>query len=260
MQIVEEQGYLIPATSTGPYVDCAQRLADSIHAHNPQARVCLLTDHAVENDSFDHVREFAYKNTTNNPFALDWQVFNSTPFRETIKLEADMLVTSNIDHYWDLFCKRDVVVSTGARDFYGRTTNSRHYRSIIDQNRLPDVYNAITYWRLSNTAKEFFDLVRSVFENWDQFKRLITFPEEVPSTDVVYAIAARIIGEELVTLPRALSPKIVHMKKHINPLQTENWTKELVWEHIDQGLKINTVRQTGIFHYYIKDWLVDERK
>ena len=255
MQIVEEQGYLIPATSTGLYIDCAARLADSIHAHNPHAQVCLLTDQAVENNAFDHVRLFPYENMTGNPFAWDWQVFRSTPFRETIKLEADMLVTSNIDHYWDLFCKRDVVVSTGARDFYGRVTHNRHYRSIIDQNRLPDVYNAITYWRLSNTAKEFFDLVKTIFENWDHFRRLITFPEAVPSTDIVYAIATRIIGEELVTLPARLSPKIVHMKRHINPIQTENWTKELVWEHIDAGLKINTVRQTGLFHYYIKDWL-----
>ena len=39
-----------------------------------------------------------------------------------------------------------------------------------DENNLPDVYNAITYWRVSQTAKDFFVLVRNIFENWNEYK------------------------------------------------------------------------------------------
>ena len=65
-------------------------------------------------------------------------------------------------------------------------------------------------------------------------------------------MAAVIMGKETVTLPAGLGPSIVHMKQHINRLQTENWTQELVWEQ--NPLRINTVAQWGLVHYHIKDW------
>jgi hypothetical protein len=164
-----------------------------------------------------------------------------------------MICASPIDHWWTLFERRDVVVSHGARTFYDQPAESRYYRKIFDQNNLPDVYNAITYWRLSKTAKEFFNLVRHIFEQWDSYKRILKFPDELPTTDVVYAVAAVIIGVENITLPPGLGPTIVHMKRYINPIQTDNWTKELVWEN--DPFRINTVAQWGLVHYHIKEWI-----
>ena len=187
-------------------------------------------------------------------YANDWQMFKISPYRQTIKLEADMLCCSPIDHWWTLFEHRDVVISQGARTYYDQPATSRYYRRIFDENNLPDVYNAITYWRLSNTAKEFFDLVRAIFEQWTEFRRLLKFPDEQATTDVVYAIAAQILGVENVTLPKNFGPQIVHMKRKIIQTQTDNWTKELVWEHTDAGLRIQTIAQHGLVHYYIKDW------
>ena len=42
------------------------------------------------------------------------------------------------------------------------------------------------------------------------------------------------------------------MKKRIIPTQTNDWTKELVWEY--NPLRIQTVAQWGMFHYHVKDW------
>jgi hypothetical protein len=98
----------------------------------------------------------------------------------------------------------------------------------------------------------FFQLVRDIFQNWAEYKKLLKFADEEASTDLVYAVAAKIIGTENVTLPVGLGPTIVHMKQHINNLQGSDWTQELVWEH--NPLRINTVAQQGMFHYYIKDW------
>jgi hypothetical protein len=105
---------------------------------------------------------------------------------------------------------------------------------------------------LSQTAQEFFGLVRNIFEHWDQFRRLVKFAEEIPSTDFVYAMAAEIMGRERVTLPSGHGPSIVHMKKHIIGTTGEDWTRELVWEY--DPLRIQTVAQWGMFHYHIKDW------
>jgi hypothetical protein len=226
-------------------------LVQTLKHWHPDAKVCLVTDTDITDPLFDHVRVITRVNL-HNPYADDWQVFYQSPFRETIKLEADMWITSSIDHWWNLFRKRDMVISTGCRNWQDRTSTARNYRKVFDVNHLPDVYNAITYWRLSATAKEFFDLTHNIFEHWAEYRKLLKFPDEVASTDLVYAIAAQIIGPNLVTLPFATYPKIVHMKRHHAGTQTENWTKELVWEWDQGSLRVQTVAQTGAFHYHVK--------
>jgi hypothetical protein len=213
----------------------------------------LLTDTAGAEPDFDIVKTLPAGNL--DGFANDWQVFSASPFRQTIKLEADMIAASPIDHWWTLFEHRDVVVSQGARDFYDQPATNRRYRKLFDDNNLPDVYNAITYWRLSTTAQEFFEWVRRIFENWAQYRTLLKFPDEAATTDVVYAMSAQIMGPERVTLPAGVGPNIVHMKRYINPIHTNNWPQELVWEHTDPGLRVNTVAQWGMFHYHVKNWL-----
>jgi hypothetical protein len=250
--VLAERGYLIPAidTDTVDYLSCAVQLARSIRHWHPDANISVLTVKRCSDPVFDHVIPLPHGDL--GGYTNDWQVFSASPYRQTIKLEADMIAAGPIDHWWTLFERRDVVISQGARTFYDQPAESRYYRKIFDENNLPDVYNAITYWRLSKTAKEFFDLVRHIFEQWNSYKRILKFPDDVPTTDVVYAVAAVIIGIDNITLPAGLGPSIVHMKRHINPIQTDDWTKELVWEN--NPFRINTVAQFGLVHYHIKEW------
>ena len=252
MPILAERGYLIPAIDSESidYLGCAIQLAKSIRQWHPGVDISVLTVKRCSDPVFDHVIPLPYGDL--GGYANDWQVFHASPYRQTIKLEADMVIASPIDHWWDMLQHRDLVISTGARDFYDQPADSRFYRKAFDTNNLPDVYNAITYWRVSQTAKEFFQLVRNIFENWAEYKTLLKFPDDVPSTDLVYAMAAQIIGPELTTMPFANYPQIVHMKRHMIPTQTPNWTQELVWE--SNPLRFNTVAQWGAVHYHQKDW------
>lgn len=240
MPIRAERGYVIPAIGE-IYEACAARLADSIREWHPAADITILTK-----DLLPHGDQGGQAN--------DWQVFRASPYRETIKLEADMWCASAIDHWWTLFEKRDVVISQGCRDYYDRPSDSRFYRKIFDDNHLPDVYNAITYWRMSETAKHFFDLVRDIFTRWDQYRTMLKFPDGQATTDVVYAMAAVIMGSDQVTLPAGFGPTIVHMKRQIIGTQTDDWTRELVWEKTRPGLRVNTVAQWGLVHYQVKSW------
>ena len=239
MPVTHERGYLIPAIGA-EYERCANQLKNSILHFHPDANVTVVTESMLPHGNL-------------GGWANDWQMFAVSPYRQTIKLEADMIATGPVDHWWTLFELRDVVISQGARTYYNEPAQSRSYRKCFDANNLPDVYNAITYWRLSQTAQEFFTLVRQIFTNWSEFKKLICFPEEEASTDLVYAMAAQIIGPNLVTLPKNVGPTIVHMKRHINYLQSNDWTQELIWEN--DPFRINTIAQTGFVHYYQKEWL-----
>ena len=232
---------MIPAIGT-EYERCAEQLKSSILRFHPDANVTIVTADMLPHGDL-------------GGWANDWQMFAASPYRQTIKLEADMIAAGPIDHWWTLFECRDVVISQGARTYLDEPARSRSYRKCFDANNLPDVYNAITYWRLSATAKQFFDLVRNIFEHWQEFRRLLKFAEDSASTDVVYAIVAQIMGPERVTLPAGLGPTIVHMKRHINGLQGEDWTHELIWE--TDPLRINTIAQWGLVHYHRKEWRIE---
>jgi hypothetical protein len=238
LPILAERGYLITAVNTPEvdYIDCAYNLIKTLKQQHPAAKVCLLTDQTDTNwpHLIDYHKTFSLP-LSDNPYANDWQVFGASPFRQTVKLEADMVISSPIDHWWTMFEHRDVVISTRARDFYDQPATSRYYRKVFDANNLPDVYNAITYWRVSSTAQEFFRLVRNIFENWTEYKTLLKFT-----------------GPELVTMPFVSYPRIVHMKRHMIATHTSNWTQELVWEN--NPLRFNTVAQWGAVHYHVKDW------
>lgn len=254
--MLAERGYLIPAVNTESvdYVACAVALARSIKQWHPDASVSLLTAGEYADPVFDSVVQLPYGDQ--GGFANDWQCFAASPYRQTIKLEADMLAASPVDHWWTMFEHRDVVISQGCRTFYDQPATSRFYRRFMDENNLPDVYNAITYWRRSTVAQQFFNLVRDVFQHWDQVKTAYKHAEETASTDCVYAIAAQMIGVDKVTLPQGVGPSIVHMKKNIQGCHSNDWTKELVWERLDPGVRIQTVAQTGFFHYHEKSWIL----
>lgn len=254
LPILAEKGYVIMAVDVHgvDYVSLARQLARSIRCWHPAADISVVTNTDCVDPVFDHVIPLPYGDY--GGFANDWQVWYASPYRETIKLEADMIAASPVDHWWTLFRNRDVVISQGARNFYGKHSPCRKYRKTFDINDLPDLYNAITYWRVSETAKEFFQSVRNIFTHWDHYRTLLKFSDDQPTTDVVYAIAAVLMGVERVTLPAMLAPSIVHMKRHINFLQTEDWTKQLISE--TDPLRINTVAQWGMVHYHIKDWRV----
>ena len=120
---------------------------------------------------------------------------------------------------------------------------------------MPDVYNAITYFKKSDAAKKFFEIVRNVFENWDEYKTFLKCnPNEIATTDWAYAIACNIVGKENSTLPGFSEMSMVHMKQLINGLPSEDWTNTLLHEFLPNSLRINTYSQSYPFHYHVKSF------
>ena len=170
------------------YTRCAEVLSKSIKRVMPEADVTIITTDMLPYGDLATDSDWKLIN--------DWQVYEASPYDYTIKLEADMYLPRNIEHWWDVLQDRDIVVSKTIRNYKQEISKVRFYRRFIDDNRLPDVYNAITYFKKSDTAQEFFNLVREIFNNWEEYKKILKCnPEEIATTDWVYAIACHIIGE-----------------------------------------------------------------
>lgn len=212
---------------------------------------------------FDYVIEIPtdYNTTEENKFANEWQVFALTPFKETIKLESDLLFTRNIDHWWSAFRLRDIVLSTGCKTYRQEPATSRANRKFFDDNELPDVYNGLMYFRYSIASNKFFNLAQMVWNNWDYLKEnvLKNCREKYPSTDVLYAVTAKIFGIEDCTIPSMDFINFIHMKANIN-----GWSNDASWQEItmhqreDDMIRIHNLNQYYPVHYYDKSYCTNE--
>lgn len=257
-----DRGFVIVAQDglKATYLTCAEALAKSIKRTMPDARVSLITNNNVPDFEglYDQVIRFPHGDQSvkfNNQFINDWQVYDASPYEYTIKLEADMYIPHSIDHWWDTLQTRDVVVSTHIRNFKQEVSEIKYYRKFIIDNKLPDCYNAITYYRKSDLARNFFEVVRTVFENWDEIRCTLKCNVDEPATtDWVYAIACHVLGVENTTLPQYDPMGMVHMKQFINGLFTDDWTDSLTYEILPHTMRINTIAQKYPVHYYNKEF------
>lgn len=258
-----KRGFLIIAQNTDKvdYVKCAAALARSIKQYMPKEKIALATMDIVISDYakyFDVIVELPYGDLEpDSDWKLinDWQAYDASPFEQTIKLEADMYVPRDISHWFDILSINDVVVCSNIRNFKQEISSVRAYRKFIDDNQLPDVYNAITYFNKSHTSAKFFALVQHIFENWESYRNTLKCNIDEPATtDWVYSLACHIMGVENTTLPQFQELSMIHMKQYINGLPTEDWTDVLIHEILPHGLRVNTIPQQYPFHYVVKNF------
>jgi hypothetical protein len=243
------KGFVIMAQDTEKtsYTKCAETLRKSILRVMPDANVTIITTEMLPYGDLAKDSDWKLIN--------DWQVYEASPYDYTIKLEADMYIPRNIDHWWDVLKDRDVVVSTTIRNFKQEISDVRFYRRFIDDNKLPDVYNAITYFKKSETSQYFFDLVKEIFTNWEAYKKILKCnPDELATTDWVYSLVCNIMGVEKTTLPTFNEMSMIHMKQYINGNPTENWTDTFVYECLPNQIRVQTVPQQYPFHYHVKNF------
>ncbi len=229
------------------YVKCAKALELSIKNVMPDANVTIITTNLLPYG--DQAPDTFWK------LQNDWQVYDASPYEYTIKLESDMYLPRSIEHWWDALKDRDVVISTSIRNFKQEVSEVKAYRRFITDNKLPDTYNGLTYFRKSELAEKFFAIVRDVFENWDEYRKSLKCNvDEIATTDWAYAIAAHILGEENTTLPQFDSMSMVHMKQFINGLPTDKWTDTFIHELYPHTFRINTIAQMYPVHYHLKEF------
>jgi hypothetical protein len=269
----EERGYLSFAqnNSTTDYLNLAYCQALSIKATQKINSYAIVVDEATSKllqpkhyKVFDYVQILPIDQATSDEWKLhnEWQAWWLTPFRETIKVESDILFTTNVDHWWDGMQQHEVCLTSHVRDYEGSVGTSRTYRKIFDENLLPDVYNGIMYFRYSGGSQEFFALARDIFNNWDLFKDeiLTNCRDDKPSTDVVYAIAAKILGVEKCTNPALSFPTFAHMKSDMQPGWGSNidWTESLYTEFNGTEMTVGFTRQLYPVHYQKKEFISNE--
>jgi hypothetical protein len=245
------------------YCKLSRILAESIKSSGTVGEVAVITNSEGKEqlgncEHIDHIIEIQFdaKKQDSN-FGPEYSVFDLTPFVHTIKLEADMLITQDIGWWWHILCQHDLVLSVDCFDYKERTVKDTVHRRLFIDNRLPNVYNGLSYFRYSREARSFFAKCKSIFNNWQTVKEYIlkNCHDEHASTDVVYALAYKMLDP---TCERLLSYdffKMIHYKNRIN---NTNDVTDMIAKHqpfVDrQKLIIGQHSITKPFHYHHRDF------
>lgn len=250
--------------STTDYLELAYRQAANIKQTQTLNQYAVIVDADTAESItdqhrkvFDHVIVLPQNHAAADEWKLanEWQVFNLTPFKETIKLESDLLFTRDISHWLTALRLRDVCFSLHCRDYQGNINTTTNYRKVFEVNNLPDIYSGMYYFRYTQTATEFFKLTKQLYLNWPSVAAELTQCEPTPTTDVVFALAAKIIGCELCTIPSLNFFNFAHMKSSIQGWSDRQpWTDHVNIEFDGNMLRINNLNQYHPVHYYQKDF------
>lgn len=258
-------GFLTIAQNTSvDYLNLAYHQAKNIKATQTNNLYAVIVDSNtlaqvtdVHRQTFDYIIELPMDLAKNKLWKLDneWQVMYLTPFKETIKVESDLLFTRDIAHWVHALRLRDICLSYNCKNYQGQRVFKSPYRKLFSANDLPNVYNGMMYFRYSQTAVDFFKLAKSIYNNWKDIQQELILCDQEPTTDVVYAITAKIIGIEKCIIPTLDFFNFVHMKSGIqNWSDRQPWTEYVNVERDGSMLRINNVNQYNPVHYYEKNF------
>jgi hypothetical protein len=258
-------------TSKVDYLRLAYLQAMNIKATQHNAKYAVIVDSETmlqvsdqHRRVFDHiilVQKDYNKSDSEWKLANECMVYWLSPFKETIKVESDLLFTGSIDHWVPAIRLKDVVLSTGCRTYLDKLSNNRYYRKFFDENQLPDIYNGLMYFRKGENAFNFFTMAQKILIDWDNIKEqaVKNCREDNPSTDVLYAITAQMFGREHCTLPTLDFINFVHMKSKIQGWVSDRPWYDVVLSERDQDIiRINNLNQYGPVHYYDKEYATDQ--
>tara|TARA_Y100000592_G_C5412544_1_gene288841 strand:+ start:121 stop:906 length:786 start_codon:yes stop_codon:yes gene_type:complete len=242
------------------YVALSIKLAKSIKRYNRENKICVVTDKDSEfkSEYVDVVKVLNNDDSADHDvkWANEHKAFKITPFTHTIKLEADMLWTINTDWWWHHLWQHDMVFSIDCLDYRDKVIVDKTYRKLFIRNNLPNLYNGLVYFRRSTFAQKFFTTAEIITKNWNKVRSefLIDCHDTHPSTDVVYALAYRLLDPTQQYLVNYDWFKFIHNKNAIHGLsRVQNYNDYLMTHKNKDKIYIGENRVSRVFHYHDKE-------
>jgi hypothetical protein len=112
------------------------------------------------------------------------------------------------------------------------------------------------YFRRSTKAQRFYEIAEHIVKNWKQVRTqmLIACHDEYPSTDVVFALAHRIMDPTSRKLVNYYWFKFIHHKPGINnTMNVKDQNNYLYPNRSGDAVYIGETRASRVWHYHDKE-------
>ena len=197
----------------------------------------------------------------------EWKVYHMTPYDETIKLDADMLFTQDVNYMWQTLNARNfpVAICDTVYTFRNQVADDIYYRKAFRNNNFYNAYSALTYFRKSHEAQEFYLQVEDIYHYWEKYAHEFMRHQtnDIAYTDEVYGMAVKLLNWDDKVRPPA-NFGFVHLKSRCQGLLDWHVRDDAFTEYLDPELSdtgdmyINNYLQTKPVHYVVKEWCTDE--
>jgi len=264
------QGFFVVAQNSADcdYIRQAYYLAKSIaNSQSTVKHVSLMTNDVVPEQyvsAFDKIIKIPFEDhALNSDWKVQnrWKAYHATPYEQTILLDADMLILSDLNYVWKKLQDKNLYFTSQVKNFRGDILTDRVYRKTFIENELPNLYSGFCYFKKSNESLEFWKLVEFITYNWEKF-----YGDFAPknyqkfySLDVTISIAVKILGiDDCFDNTQLCS--FTHMKSLIQGWNSvhPDWTKVAQVEIVNaDAVYINQFRQFGVLHY-VKDSFLED--
>lgn len=255
------------------YLKLAYALALSIKATQIEiSNISVLTSKNTKipdkyKEVFDNIIQMPWSSLDIGPrFHNEPMAYFLSPYDETIKIEADMLLVKDLWPIWDEYLKfkslwftSNVYTYRNEKIFW-----SPSYREDFISNKLPNVYNGLMYFKGGDFSTNFFKAASYIIKNWHEVSEQLldhTRPKEL-STDIVYAMATKYLDIEEIVIDDDLDFGFVHMKNDLMGWDRKyghsKWYNNIqCFISDDLEIKVGHYKQLLPFHYYHKEFLTD---
>ena len=215
---------------------------------------------------FDKVVKIPWSNNKVDRFATTdrWKIYHASPYEETIILDTDILILQSLNDFWKTLANYNLYFLTTVHTYRHKEVTSNYYRKAFTENKLPNLYSAVHYFKKSPEAHNFYKWVELVSNNWEFFYGQFCkeFYPKLPSMDITYAIVSKILDIDTeVVNSKSKFPMLVHMKPRIQEWRhvSTSWqTKVGAYLTDDCLLTIGNTLQQGVFHYTENDFVRQE--
>lgn len=255
--------------STTDYVEQACLLAMSLRATNPNTKISVITNDIIPdhyNTLFDNIIPIPFTDdAADSEWKIEnrWKIYHASPYDKTMVLDSDMLVLQDISAWWDFLDNYELFFTSKVYTYREEIITSDFYRKTFTANNLPNLYVGFHYFKKSDFAKEFYNWMEIITQNWELFYGKFAkehYPGR-PSMDVTAAIAAKILNcESKITNQIATFPSFTHMKSQIQGwrISRDRW-QNCVDTYVSEDCKltIGNHLQQSIFHYTENDFVTD---
>jgi len=219
---------------------------------------------------FDQIIEIPWGDMASNydnKFHNEWKAGHITPYDETIKIEADMILTAPIDDWWEYMSLYDVLFTNKVHNYRNEEITSRFCRKVFDTNNLPNVYNGFMYFKKDNSnSKDFFKMAEMITKDYEKFSNdfLDHTRPKLLDTDTIYGLAVKLLDKEAEFVRHDIDvPTFIHMKKELMNWEMHYdsyaWTRCLKYYFDDKmNLYVSNYKQSLPFHYHEKNFLTED--
>lgn len=270
MEVQVSKGFLVFAQNTDnvDYVRQAYALALSIkNSQHEITKVSIVTNDPVPEKYkfvFDQIIPIPFFNKDTNSLLKTehrHQLYSATPYNETIVLDSDMLILTDISPWWNYCSNFDIKFCNRIKNYKLETIVDDVNRQAFIANKLSDPYFALHYFKKSDFSQEFYKVLEFVCNNWEKVWTIFA-PEKYQnwsSMDLATAIAIDIMGVREQVLDVNNPMEFVHMKPAIQgwDVTPDKWTSNVFSALTSKGeLLVGNIKQS-VFHYVEKDFITE---